>query len=332
LKAARAAAAKASLKSRAVTFTALEKYRVVGEFNDKMMLTRVRTHIENPVLGDMLITTIYSDYRDFEGVKFPAKIAQEQGGYPLLDVSVTSVQPNAPADLLVPEPILAAKQPAVRVETNKLADNVWRIAGGSQHSILVEFKDFCVMVEAPEHDARSLAVLAEARKLLPDKPIKYVVNTHLHFDHSGGLRTYVAEGATVVTYHRNQAFYERSFRAPATLAPGALAQRRRKATFVGVKQEYLFTDGKQKLVIYALQNDPHYDGMLMAYLPNSKVLIEADIFSAPRPGAIRPPKPPAAALNLYRNIQRLHLDVERFAAIHGRVASMAEFLDFTQMH
>jgi glyoxylase-like metal-dependent hydrolase (beta-lactamase superfamily II) len=133
-----------------------------------------------------------------------------------MEVRVTEVQPNVSVQpLAVPD---AARQPAApptRVESTKVADGVWSVGGGSHNSIAVEFRDFSAVVEAPLNEARSLAVIAEVHKLIPNKPIRYVVNTHHHFDHAGGLRTFVAHGATTGTHQRNQEFFERVVFSPA---------------------------------------------------------------------------------------------------------------------
>src|SRR6185295_9133498 len=96
----------------------------------------------------------------------------------------------------------------VKVESQKLADGVWLVAGGTHNSLAVEFRDYVTVVEAPLNEERSLAVIAEVNKLVPGKPIRYLVNTHHHWDHSGGLRTYVAQGTTVVTHQGNKEYYE----------------------------------------------------------------------------------------------------------------------------
>lgn len=80
-----------------------------------------------------------------------------------------------------------------------------------------------MVVEAPLNEARSLAVIAKVKETIPGKPIKYLVNTHAHFDHSGGLRTYVAEGATIVTHRGNEAYYKKVWAAPHTLNPCAVS-------------------------------------------------------------------------------------------------------------
>ena len=86
------------------------------------------------------------------------------------------------------------------VKSEKTADGVWFIDGDSHNSVLIEMKDYLIVVEAPLGDDRSTAVMAEVKKLVPNKPIKYLVNTHHHFDHSGGIRAYAAEGVTIVTH------------------------------------------------------------------------------------------------------------------------------------
>ena len=112
----------------------------------------------------------------------------------------------------------------MQVVSTKIADGVWHLAGGSHHSVVVEFKDYIAIVEAPLSEERSLAVLAEAKKLVPNKPVKYLLTTHHHFDHTGGLRTYAAEGVTIVTNQSNVAYFEKTLMAPATMAPDSQAK------------------------------------------------------------------------------------------------------------
>jgi glyoxylase-like metal-dependent hydrolase (beta-lactamase superfamily II) len=214
--------------------------------------------------------------------------------------------------------------PKATVDSAKLADGVWYLTGGTHHSLVVEFKNYIAVIEAPLNEERSLAVMAEAKKLIPDKPIQYVISTHHHFDHAGGLRTYVAQSATVVTHDSNEDFFQKSFMAPATLSPDAQAKSPKMPIIQGVTDKYVLTDGKQTIEVYATQGDTHTDEMLVAYLPKARILVEADSYSPPGQGA-----PSPNAVNLYNNVQRLKLNVATIAAIHGSGAvSWAEFLKF----
>jgi len=331
------AASDATVKSRnesgkkvnVVSFTYMNKLKITGTIDGQGMVTRVATKFPNPVLGDMDYEFAYSDYKDYSGVKFPTRILQSEGGFPVNDLTIASVQPNAPFDLPVPANVQAATMPVVRVETSKIGDGVWFLGGGSHHSVVVEFNNFITVIEGPLSEARSLAVIAEAKKLAPGKPIKYLVSTHHHFDHSGGLRTYVAEGATIVTQASNKPYWEKSFMAPATIVPDAQSKAHKKPSIQAVGDKYVITDGKQSIEVYNTIGDGHSDELMVVYIPSVKALVEADSFSPGPPNAPAPNPVPADALVLYDNIQRLKLDVSTIVGIHGRgPVSIDEFKKF----
>jgi len=308
-----------------VSFTAMGKFKVTGTVDSQGMVTKTETRIPNPVLGDMLVETDYSAYKDFNGVKFPTVIVQKQGGYPLLDLAVTDVKTNVPLDLTVPDAVKQAKLPPVVVQTQKLGDGLWWLGGGSHHSVVVEYPTYITVIESPLNDERALAVIAEAKKLVPNKPIKYLVNTHNHFDHLGGVRAFVPEGATIITNAMNKAYYEKIFNAPHTLAPDRLSQNPKKATFITVKDKYVLSDGGREIDIIHIENDNHNAGMLMVYIPKEKVLVEADDFTPPAPNGPAPaPRAVNFTKNLNANIDRLKLDVVTIAPLHGFVVPVAE--------
>ena len=324
-----------------VTFSANGR-RFVGVINVGNQLERVQTWIDSPVLGDMLVETLYSNYQKFDGVSFPMRIVQRSGGYPSLDLWIASVQPNAMVTMEVPDAVRTAAPPAPpMVEPQHIAEGVYWLTGGSHHSVAIDMRDHVIVVEGPQNEERSLAVIAKVKEILPNKPIRFVVNTHHHFDHSGGLRPFVDEGATVVTHEMNRPFYEKAWAAPRTLNPDRLAQSRKTATFQTVTDRAMLTDGARTVEIHRIANNSHNDGFLMVYLPAERILIEADAYTPAAPAAtavatappqggnaMAPPPVPTISptiLNLYQNIQRLKLDVAQIAALHGpRIATMQD--------
>ena len=321
-----------------VTFTGQNKAAVNGYINDQNLVERVETVIDNPVLGDMPFEAVYSEYKEFGGVKFPTRIVQRQGGHPVFDLTVGDVRPNAQVAIQPPQGRGGAPGggaaggggQAGAIPSEKLADGVYLILGGYA-SVVVEFKDHLAIVESGQNEARGEAVIAEAKRLVPNKPIRYIVNTHHHFDHSSGLRPLVAEGATIVTHQINKSFYERVFTAPRTLNPDRLARSPRKPTVDGMTDRKVMTDGNQTLELHHLRGSGHNEGIIVAYLPKERILIEADAYNPPADPAAPMPVPPSPyTVNLLENIERLRLEPARIIAVHypadGRVVTKEELM------
>ncbi len=318
------ATAKKSGKSTLVTFTALGKYKLVGAISAENLVERIEASLDNSVLGDMIVETTYSEYRDLGGLKFPTKMVQKQGGFPVLEFTLENVKGNVALDLTVPDAVREATPPAVRVTSEKLADGVWYLAGGSHHSVAIEFTDHVAVIEAPLNEDRSNAVITEVKKLIPAKPIRYLINTHHHFDHSGGLRTFVAEGSTIVTHQSNKAFYERTFKAPHTLNPDRQWREKKKAKMMAVGAKHVMTDGSRLVELHHIENNPHNSGIIMAWLPKEKLLVEVDVYTPLAANATPPATPNPNTVNFYENVLRLNLDVNRIVPLHGRIVDMAE--------
>jgi glyoxylase-like metal-dependent hydrolase (beta-lactamase superfamily II) len=187
-------------------------------------------------------------------------------------------------------------------------------------------KDHLVVIEGPQNDARATGVIAEVKKAVPHKPIKYVVNSHHHFDHAGGLGAFVAEGAIIITHDVNKAFFEQSLAAPRTVQPDRLAKSGKKATVEGVKDKRVLSDDTRTIELHHIQGNMHADGLLMAYLPNEKLLVEADVYNPPAPNTPPPAQPNPVQVNLHDNIERLQLTVDQLLPLHGRIVPLSDLL------
>jgi len=281
--------------------------------------------------GKMRFEAVIGEQNDFGGVKFPTHIVQRNGGYPVLDLTVTDVKPNAPVRIDVPANIRQAAAPGpVTLQAERLSDGVWIVPGAAK-SIAVEFKDHIVVVDAPETEARSIAVIDAIKRTIPGKPIRYVINTHHHFDHSGGLRTYAAEGATIVTQQANIPFYENAWRNPRTISPDRLARSGRTPVFEGVVGSRVMSDGVRELDIYHYAGNRHNPGMLMIYLPRERALLEADSWTPPgNPG--ESPEGVPNLVHFYDAVNRLQLDVEQVVPMHGRLTTFSAVRDAVETY
>ena len=314
-----------------VSFVGDNKAKVNGYINDRNLVDRVETWIDNPFFGDMAFEAIYSDYKDVGGAQFPMHIVQKQGGYPIFDLTLTDVKANAPVSIQAAQGRggagAAPAAAAGGATSEKLGDGVYLITGGYA-ALAIDFKDHITVIESGQSEARGLAVMAEAKRLIPNKPITYVVNTHSHIDHSSGLRAAVAEGATILTHQLNKPYLEKTLSLPHTLNPDAAQQNGKKPVVEAMGDKKVLTDGVHVVELYHLQNFGHHDGMLIAYLPKEKVLVEADGWNPQAPNATPPTPASPYTLSLVDNIRRLKLDVNRVVPIHlpadGRVVTMAD--------
>jgi glyoxylase-like metal-dependent hydrolase (beta-lactamase superfamily II) len=226
----------------------------------------------------------------------------------------------------VPQNVQAFQPPPIRVESQKLAEGVYYLTGGTHHSFAIEMADHIVVVDTPNNQARGEAVLAKAKELIPNKPIRYVVTSHHHWDHLGGIRAAMDEGATIVTHQSNKAFLERVAKTPHTIAPDREATSKKPVKIQTVGDDGRLTDGKRVIELHRLQGYEHTGDMLIVYLPAEKILGEPDAFTPP-PQAGAPLIPPAVvyAKALNDNIKRLKLDVQTIAPFHGnRTTNVAE--------
>ena len=197
------------------------------------------------------------------------------------------------------------------MQSEKLAEGVYRITGGYV-ALAIEFRDHMVVLEGGQNEARGLAVIAEARRVIPNKPIRYVVNTHMHFDHSSGLAPFAAEGITIITHENNKDFLEKALSGPRTLAGDNLAKANRRPSVASAGDRRVLRDATRTIELHHIKNLEHSDGMLVAYLPAEKLLLTAD-FNVPAQG--QPLNPSIAVLR--QNVERLKLDVAGHVLVHA---------------
>src|SRR5688572_33025749 len=292
-------------------------YQLIGYIGPENLVDRVETWVEHPIFGDMRVEIAYQNYRDFGGVRSPTRIAERRMGMEMFVSGVSSVVANPPnltqlmaAPAALPAGRAAATSAPATTTPEKLADGVYRLAG-DYASMAVEFKDYVVVLEAGQSEARGLAIIADARRLFPGKRIKYVVNTHPHFDHAAGLAPFVAEGVTILEHDNSRYFMEASLSEPRTLVGDALARSRKKPKVEGVIDKLVLQDVTRTLELHAVKNLDHSDAMLIAYLPKERILFSAD-FNVAGPGQPLTP----SLQTLAANIERLQLDFDKHVTVH----------------
>ena len=307
-----------------LSFTVPGRLQATLLLDERGLVTRVDSVMPHPVLGDTAVSSEFLDYAPTAAVGglFPQRIKQTQGGFPVLDLKVTAITAG-PVDINVPDSVKAF---AENVTVQPAAPGVWFLAGGSHNSVAVELSDQIVLVESPLYDGRALAVIAAANKLVPGKSVKTVINSHHHFDHAGGLRAAVGEGAQLITSSMAKPYFERIFANANSVAPDRLAQSGKKASIVPAGEKTVLRDSLRTVEVHEMQGSVHAQGFMMVWLPAEKMLIQADAYTPGAPNSPPPAVPNGNQVNLVANVERLGLQPERILPLHSRMVPYSELL------
>jgi glyoxylase-like metal-dependent hydrolase (beta-lactamase superfamily II) len=315
----------------------------------------VRTLDYDNIWGDVNYDVIYSDWREVGGVKVPMSRRYEMNGRLLQEVTLTDVQWNPPVDASKFEVPAALRADAARPATgnvpyqwvirrqfigvyldsdntsfdtrsskglvlNELAPGLFHVTGGSHNTLLVEMSDHLVVVDAPVSDAQSLWVVNQARTRFPGKPIKWVALTHHHMDHAGGIRGYLAQQPTptLIVGQGAREHFRKALASPMTRNPDMKPADFSQVPIMEVPDSHVISDSRgRQVVLYAMQDNPHAKGLLMAYVPDARLGFVTDVWS---PGTPMPDKPNPALMSVVNTVKRAGIQPERFAGGHGSVA------------
>jgi glyoxylase-like metal-dependent hydrolase (beta-lactamase superfamily II) len=300
---------------------------------------------DDPLEGDTSFLLRYGDWRKVDDVLIPFSLRYQLNGRPLQEEQIKSVGHNVllGADTFAVANSIRTQQtdakpipsqwilrrvagnvsyqdfgrPAL-VEWNRLAEGIYKIQGGSHATVLIEMRDHLIAVEAPLYEARTAPVVRSIKERFPTKPIRYVIPTHHHLDHAGGIRAFMAAGATVVTPFSAREFYRYVATAPHTRRPDSLERSRRAVVieaFGGGPR--VLADGARRVEVHPLPTS-HAEDMVVVYLPAEKMVIEADHIS-PRGGQVRPAP---LVKEFIASLDKLDLDVATIVGIHGDSASV----------
>jgi glyoxylase-like metal-dependent hydrolase (beta-lactamase superfamily II) len=284
----------------------------------------------DPLTGDEASEILFGDYTTLGAYKVPQSWKQRLAGEPASDYTLrVEINPKLTEksfQVAASGYTQAAAAPSTLEErVEQLAPGVFvihNVAGQNQNALAVAFKDFVVAVEAPGSSEGAERVIARIKETIPNKPIRYVAMTHHHGDHIGGLRSFIAEGAAVITTRANREIVEAMAAAPQL---DRLAKQPRAPEFLFIERgKRVLTDGEQTLELIDIGPNPHAREMVIAYLPKQRIVFQGDLFFAPLDDSPQGP-PQASTVSFAREIKERNIKADRIASVHGRTATLDEF-------
>jgi glyoxylase-like metal-dependent hydrolase (beta-lactamase superfamily II) len=306
--------------------------------------SRVIYLVDSATLGDTPIATEFRDYKPVNGLQLPTRITTKTDRAVSADVRIQRQALNgdvgnlaAPANVANARPPANAGGPpaAAPTEAKEIAKGVWFVTGTTHHSLLVEFSDHLMLIEAPNNE-RTAAVLAKAKELRPNKPITVLLVTHHHGDHTSGVRDAVANAPIreIITHNSNVAYVNDVLNRPHTINPDALAKKggAKNVKVTSIGDTGVVKDSTMTVNLYHILDNTHADSMLMLYFPQGRILTEADIYMPNDARNIIPGEPLGHApwnQNLMGNINLRKLQVDWMAPIHGEYTPFSLFAENT---
>jgi glyoxylase-like metal-dependent hydrolase (beta-lactamase superfamily II) len=293
------------------------RYTVAGYISDANLVAGVETWVEDAFMGDFHVVQAFRDYRELDGLMVPQTIEQQRGGGGIFGVIVADASANpANLDELMTQPEGGGRGgrgggggPAAQAPTDlveEAGENVWLVTGGYV-ALVAEFEDHVMVFEAGQSEARGEQILAEVRALLPDKPIRYLVNSHPHSDHTAGIVPFIRNGTTLITHANNVDFLDMALGTPRTL----LGEETLDPEIEGVEGVGVYEDSMNRVELHSVPNG-HTDGMLVAVLPRQGILFQAD-FTLPQPDAQANP----FVVTLAEYVAEADPEFERYLAVHA---------------
>ena len=294
------------------------------------LVTKYELFFVDTFAGDDTSEIIFGDYTTVGKYRVPQSWTNRLAGEVStkarlraeINPALTATAFDAPAGQFAR---VAALPDTLEENVEKLAEGVFviqNVAGQNQNTLAVAFKDFILAVEAPGSSEGADLVIERIKQTIPGKPIRYVATTHHHGDHVGGLRSFIAEGATVITTPGNQKVIEQMAGAPQV---DRLSKHPRKPDIQLLERgKRVITDGTQTVELVDIGPNPHARELVIAYLPQQRLVFQGDMFFVSPNGAPLGP-PQESTLAFAKALQDKGLSVERIASVHGRTATMAEF-------
>ncbi|MBA2731687.1 MAG: MBL fold metallo-hydrolase [Acidobacteria bacterium] len=294
------------------------------------LLTKFENLDTDSRVGDVAQEFIIPGYMSVGGVKIPTGRIIKRGGEVIQDFKVSDVQINTrPAESAFERAQgfedLPANNPTPTPIVVELAKDVYLVqdAANGYNVMFVAMNDYILVAEAPINEGTSRRAMAKIKETVPNKPIKYIVATHFHDDHSGGIRTYMAEGVTLVTTPGNKGYFEAVAKGVRTIAPDALALKPRPPVIEIVQNmKRVFTDDQHTVELYDIGAGPHTKEMLIVYLPKEKLVFQGDLLNLPQAGTTIITPGNETTVHFADRLKALGLNVEKIAAVHGRTGTM----------
>lgn len=271
---------------------------------------------DDPLYGDVTDEIVYSDFKTIGTVLYPASITTNRmGGKLITKAAVDEMkivdQSAIPAEARIPKGI-APKPETIEIVIKKHSENIFiaDLKGTDDRSLIVNFKDFVAVLEAPLSVRNGELLIEAVEKVCPGNPIRYFEFGHHHPDYISGIRAFINIRANVLCAPDNIPYVKYLYDAPRSIHPDKLALQNKELLIVPVQKKYTLSDDNGfTMEIYNIGAlSSHTKDYLIYYFPSENLLFEDDLAKIPTNGATYQVN--KRQTGLYNAIKALQLNVD----------------------
>jgi glyoxylase-like metal-dependent hydrolase (beta-lactamase superfamily II) len=253
------------------------------------LLSKLESVVPDPFTGDAISEVLFADYHRIGPIMVPGRRTQRLAGEVTFDHRYSDIRVNTrPGDSVFARPAGLTERP--QPPNTPRPEAFTQVAPGfhllenaapGYNMLVAELSDHLIVVDAPNNSTVTERAIATIKRNIPGKPIRYVVPTHHHGDHAGGMRGFIAEGATIVTTPGNAALFRRMAASnQRTLNADALSRAPRSPVIETFAGRRVFTDGTRTLEVRDIGPSPHAQELLIAYVPSAGIVFQGDLLNA----------------------------------------------------
>lgn len=172
-----------------------------------------------------------------------------------------------------------AQQEEVVIKIDSLSPDVYMLTGQGGNIGIYVGEEYVLMID--DQFDRLNKKIKQAIRQISDKPIRFLFNTHMHGDHTGGNAAFNTEGTTIVAHDNVRERVRSNNQKKLEEQEISMDFFNRMLPEITFSEDITFHEGEETIMAFHV-HEAHTDGDAMVYFANNNVLHMGDTYFSGR--------------------------------------------------